>query len=116
MNWGLRDAKPGDKLVIPHGFGNEQIVLVDRVTKTQVISGIHRYRIEDGYSVGSSGYHRAQARFATDADIERIEARRLRDLIHEMTKRDTKHKWHASALRSILACLESAAIKEPDGS
>lgn len=109
----LKDVKPGDKLIAFFGYSGVQIVTVDRVTKTQAICGMYRFRLEDGYVPGGSRYHRPYARFATADDIEAIKARSLRAEIHDMTRPERSWKWHASALESILATLKSAAIERP---
>jgi transcription antitermination factor NusA-like protein len=63
--------KPGDKVIVESRY-RAYISEVDRVTKTQIISGNYKYRITDGYRVGCDRWGFVSIRMPTKARIDQI--------------------------------------------
>lgn len=67
----LENVKVGDKLLVRNNVYWEDIEIVERVTKTLVITKRHRFRIKDGFSVSPNQWINVYAKPATPEDIER---------------------------------------------
>lgn len=67
----LENVKVGAKLLVSDRFG-ERIEIVERVTKTLVITEHHRYRIKDGRGLPIDSWIITHAHPASIEDIERI--------------------------------------------
>lgn len=67
----LENVKVGDKLLVRNNIYWEDIEIVERVTKTLVITKRHKFRIKDGFSVPKSTWINIYARPATPEDIKR---------------------------------------------
>ena len=82
----LADIKAGDKVVFRATWGDDDLLFVDRVTKTQIITRLGRFRRSDGFKVGVSGESfRTFITVATEED----------------TKRITLDKWRKNAIRKL---------------
>lgn len=69
----LTNVKVGDTVLLKNtGYSNERLEKVDKVTKTQIHAGNIRFRISDGYEVGSDGWGRACLKIPTEEDVVRI--------------------------------------------
>lgn len=66
----LENVKVGDKLLVRNRCW-EDIEIVEKVTKTLVITKRHRFRIRDGYSIPMGKWINTYAKPATLEDIER---------------------------------------------
>jgi len=65
MTTSLSDLKPGDTVIlryaslcIPDHLAPDRIATVDRITKTQIIVGTHRFRISDARGLSSNSSYR----------------------------------------------------------
>lgn len=66
----MENVKVGDKLLVRNRYW-ENIEIVEKVTKTLVITKRHRFRIRDGYSIPTDKWINTYAKPATPEDIER---------------------------------------------
>lgn len=106
-NW-LQELKPGDQVIADHGVYNKQVVVVERLTATQIVAGKSKYNRKTGYAVGESGWRRSSLNRASPEAIEalqrhnyisrlsRLDARRLRSLDTE-TLRAAVETLHTNA-------------------
>ncbi len=68
----LDSVKVGDYIAWTTIGDYVSVVMVDRVTPTQVITGARRWRVSDGGLVGARGYDCDWARPATDDDVIKV--------------------------------------------
>ena len=66
----LENVKVGDKLLACNRCW-ESIEIVEKVTKTLVITKRHRFRIKDGFSIPTDKWINTYAKPATPEDIKR---------------------------------------------
>lgn len=66
----LENVKVGDKLLVRNRCW-EDIEIVEKLTKTLVITKRHRFRIRDGFSIPTDKWINTYAKPATLEDIER---------------------------------------------
>jgi len=118
----LSDLKLGDQVILRYSmpFVDDKIETVDRLTKTQIIVGTYRFRISDGYQVGTSdgrwGYYRIIP--ATPDQIAEVERRhqikqdqeRAYRLAVQIGTRARKCSSAASAIPHLIAAL--TALKD----
>lgn len=67
----LEDVKVGDKVVFSNGL-DKSIVVVTKVTKTQIHTGYSKYRKSDGRAVGSGTWDRARIDLCTEESERKI--------------------------------------------
>lgn len=53
----LGSLRDGDQVCIVSRFRDNEIRVIDRVTKTQIVIGQNKYRISDGYIVGGGSFN-----------------------------------------------------------
>lgn len=80
----LAAVKPGDEVAINAGYSGYSMLIVDRVTSTQIICGKARYRRDTGRLVGGSGYRVHYLSEPTPAIRETIERNKLLAELHRM--------------------------------
>ena len=69
----LENLKAGDLVIVNGNIQDiKTLSKIDRVTKTQIVIGYHRYRKSNGCLVGAGDWQYSKIRPATDEDIERL--------------------------------------------
>lgn len=69
----LENVKVGDKLFYEGAYQKIGMVTVERITKTQIITKDGgRFRIKDGFRIGSDAFNHSMIRPLTASRVERI--------------------------------------------
>lgn len=102
----LKDVKVGDTLMYGQSY-NRRMVVVERLTDTQIICGNVRFRKHDGKKIASNGWDASFARVPNDADLQELRFKELQQwFVRVAVTQANKHLFEQ--LRTDLKELENA--------
>lgn len=77
MNNGLKNIEVGDK-VLSYGRWSDKLEIVTKITKTQIITDVRRYRRDTGRLIGTDTWSGRWIRIPTQEDFARLRLNNLR--------------------------------------
>lgn len=101
----LASLKPGDEVATPRRLGHRAaILLVDKVTPTQIVCGLQRYRKDNGRVIGSESWSAHSIKPVTPELRQEVETQ---SLIADFSRRI----WERVPLAKLRAI--AAILSEP---
>jgi hypothetical protein len=106
-----KNLKVGDKVIISNRF-SEHIASVTRLTKTQIIVGMYKFRRRDCGLVGASVYSFTSMHEATEDSIKRIKTEQLRKKLVDKIREVAWHNQSNETLININNILDERTAKK----
>ena len=117
MTTSLSNIRPGDKVILRNSspYSLNKVVTVDRITKTQIIIGLQRFRISDGDQLGSRGqWSYCWITTATPDEIAEVERqqqlRQEQEHVYQLTRQVKLAARNCSNVAAAIPHLEAALV------
>ena len=107
----LSSLKVGDKVIICGRYGVKKVVMIDKITKTQIVIGNLRFRKSNGTQVGNDTWTNKCIVIAEKEIIEKIEHEQ--DII-DMQKYIEKYLYKLNYKQLEAICQIISTIEEKD--
>ncbi len=103
MDSWLAELRAGDKVIL-EGRTGEQICIIERFTKTQIVleNTSTKYNRQTGYAIGEHGYYSSVLRQATDEALQAIREHNKRQPLLGRIRSVSWHKLPTDLLQRIL--------------
>jgi hypothetical protein len=99
----LENVQAGNKLIHFLSYGREkEVVIVERVTKTQIVTKRGKFRKRDGCEIGSSGWHSTCVQVPKAGELEEVaRAQRHCSLVYHIGTACERNKLKELSLETL---------------